>query len=334
MSPAPPRPDHDDRPAGAGPAAEPAGASPAGGARRPPRPPGSGAEGGGGGAGGGGAARGGTRNRWIVLAAFGASMVASLGLTVVYAAGGQPQAEGALLGVALGGIAVGLAVFARAALPGGHFVEPRDIVPHAVAERPGVTAAYEAGAEPIGRRQTLARAFGAALVLLGVAALFPIRSLGTRPGRSLFRTQWRAGRRAVGETGGPIRPGELDVNSVVTVFPEGHTDAADSQTLLIRLPEDVVAPGPEGWAVDGVVAFSKICTHAGCPVGLYQAETYELFCPCHQSTFSVLEAAKPTFGPATRRLPQLPIGVDPDGFVVALSDYTEPVGPGFWGRPR
>jgi ubiquinol-cytochrome c reductase iron-sulfur subunit len=85
--------------------------------------------------------------------------------------------------------------------------------------------------------------------------------------------------------------------------------------------------------VSGVVAFSKICTHAGCPVGLYQAETQELFCPCHQSTFSVPEGAKPTFGPATRPLPQLPIGVDEDGFVISLSDYTEPVGPGFWNRP-
>jgi ubiquinol-cytochrome c reductase iron-sulfur subunit len=120
---------------------------------------------------------------------------------------------------------------------------------------------------------------------------------------------------------------------VVTVFPEGHEDAADSQTLLIRLPDDVTAPGPSDWSVSGVVAFSKICTHAGCPVGLYQAETQELFCPCHQSTFSVPEGAKPTFGPATRPLPQLPIGVDEAGFIISLSDYTEPVGPGFWNRP-
>jgi ubiquinol-cytochrome c reductase iron-sulfur subunit len=120
---------------------------------------------------------------------------------------------------------------------------------------------------------------------------------------------------------------------VVTVFPEAHEDAADSQTLLIRLPAGVSAPGPRDWSVSGVVAFSKICTHAGCPVGLYQAETQELFCPCHQSTFSVPEGAKPTFGPATRPLPQLPIGVNDDGYVIALSDYTEPVGPGFWNRP-
>jgi ubiquinol-cytochrome c reductase iron-sulfur subunit len=273
------------------------------------------------------------QGRARVLASFGASMLASIGLTVVYALGGDPQIEGALLGVALGGIAVGLVLFAHHMLPGGQFVEPRDIVPHATAERPGVEAAFEAGAEPIERRRIIAAAFAASLGLLGIAALFPIRSLGTGPGRALFRTEWRRGRRAVTDAGRPLRLDDLDLDSVVTVFPEGHEDAADSQTLLIRLPADVTVPGPRDWSVDGVVAFSKVCTHAGCPVGLYQAETQELFCPCHQSTFSVPDGATPTFGPATRPLPQLPIGLDDDGFVIALSDYTEPVGPGFWNRP-
>ena len=269
-----------------------------------------------------------------ILAAIGASMLASIGLTVVYALGGDPQIEGALLGVSLGGIAIGLVLFGHHMLPGDQFVEPRDVVPHATAERPGVEAAFEAGAEPIERRRAIAIAFVASLGLLGIAALFPIRSLGTGPGRTLFRTQWRRGRRAVTDSGRPLQVSDLELDSVVTVFPEGHENAADSQTLLIRLPDDVTPPGPSDWSVSGVVAFSKICTHAGCPVGLYQAETQELFCPCHQSTFSVPEGAEPTFGPATRPLPQLPIGVDEAGFIVSLSDYTEPVGPGFWNRPE
>ena len=272
--------------------------------------------------------------RGRILAAIGASMLASIGLTIVYALGGDPQIEGALLGVSLGGIAIGLVLFGHHLLPGDQFVEPRDVIPHATAERPGVEAAFEAGAEPIERRRAIAIAFVASLGLLGIAALFPIRSLGTRPGRTLFRTQWRRGRRAVTDSGRPLQVSDLDLNSVVTVFPEGHENAADSQTLLIRLPDDVTPPGPSDWSVSGVVAFSKICTHAGCPVGLYQAETQELFCPCHQSTFSVPEGAEPTFGPATRPLPQLPIGVDEAGFIVSLSDYTEPVGPGFWNRPE
>jgi quinol---cytochrome c reductase iron-sulfur subunit len=273
------------------------------------------------------------RGRGRILAAFGASMAASIGLTIVYALGGQPQLEGMLLGVALGGIAVGLVLFAHRMLPGGQFVEPRDIVPRATSQRPGVTAAFEAGAEPIERRRLIVTAFAGSLALLGVAAVFPIRSLGTRPGRQLDHTSWRRGLRAVTNAGRPLRVGDLDLNSVVTVFPEGHEDAADSQTLLIRLPAGVTPPGPPAWSTSGMVAFSKVCTHAGCPVGLYQAETQELFCPCHQSTFSVLEDARPTFGPATRPLPQLPIGLDDAGYIVALSDYTEPVGPGFWNRP-
>jgi ubiquinol-cytochrome c reductase iron-sulfur subunit len=272
--------------------------------------------------------------RGRILAAIGASMLASIGLAVVYALGGDPQIEGALLGVSLGGIAIGLVLFGHHLLPGDQFVEPRDVIPHATAERPGVEAAFEAGAEPIERRRAIAIAFVASLGLLGIAALFPIRSLGTGPGRTLFRTQWRRGRRAVTDSGRPLQVSDLDLDSVVTVFPEGHEDAADSQTLLIRLPDDVTPPGPSDWSVSGVVAFSKICTHAGCPVGLYQAETQELFCPCHQSTFSVPAGAEPTFGPATRPLPQLPIGVDDAGFIVSLSDYTEPVGPGFWNRPE
>jgi ubiquinol-cytochrome c reductase iron-sulfur subunit len=269
-----------------------------------------------------------------ILAALVVSMLASAGLTVVYVLGGEPQLEGVLLGLALGGIAVGLVLFGRHLLPGGNFTEPRDVVPHATAQRPGVAAAFEAGAEPIERRRLLVRAFAGCLALLGVAALFPVRSLGTRPGRSLVRTEWRRGRRAVGAGGEPVRPEDVDIDNVLTVFPEGHEDAADSQALLIRLPAGASVPGPDGWTVSSLVAFSKICTHAGCPVGLYQTDTQELFCPCHQSTFSVPDGGRPTFGPATRRLPQLPIGLDDDGYVIALSDFSEPVGPGFWNRPR
>jgi ubiquinol-cytochrome c reductase iron-sulfur subunit len=120
------------------------------------------------------------------------------------------------------------------------------------------------------------------------------------------------------------------------VFPENHTDAADSQTLLIRLSptEYEGEPGREDWAPAGHVAYSKICPHAGCPVGLYQPETRELFCPCHQSVFQVLQGARPTGGPATRALPQLPLDVDDDGYIVARGDFPEPVGPGFWSRGR
>ena len=92
--------------------------------------------------------------------------------------------------------------------------------------------------------------------------------------------------------------------------------------------------GREDWTVENIVAYSKICTHAGCPVGLYQAELGLLLCPCHQSTFDVLEWARPVFGPAARSLPQLPLALDDDGYIIATGDFSGPVGPGFWDRGR
>ena len=277
---------------------------------------------------------GGPARSTAILVALGISIAAAVAVTVVYALGGQPQLEGALLGLALGGVAVALIVFARRMLPGGHFVQVREDLPGTADERASVASAFSTGAEPMERRSLMVKMFWLAVGALGLAALFPVRSLGTRPGSSLRHTDWKRGTRVVTKNGKPVRLEEVDVNTILTVFPEDHPDSADSQTILLRLPPGVRAPGPGDWTVEGVVAFSKICTHAGCPVSLYQAQTQELFCPCHQSTFSVPQGAKPTFGPAARSLPQLPIGVDGQGFVVAMGDFTEPVGPGFWSRPR
>ncbi len=272
-------------------------------------------------------------DRWIAIA-FSVSSLASLALAGIYVAGGNPQLEGALLGVALLTIAVGLVLAAKNLLPGGADVQERDIVPSTSRQRPAVERALDQGAEFIERRRFVARLLGVALGALGLAALFPIRSLGTKPGRELFHTAWNDGLRLVTEDDEPIRPQDVAVNGVLTVFPEGQVDAADAQTLLIRLPEETVSVGRQGFAYQGFVAFSKVCTHAGCPVGLYQAETRELFCPCHQSVFAVMQAARPTGGPATRPLPQLPLGVDDHGYLIARGDFPEPVGPGFWSRGR
>ena len=274
------------------------------------------------------------RGRALILAAFCVSMAASVGLTVLYALGGQPQLEGALLGIALGGIAVGLVLFGHRMLPGDNFVEPREMVPRATAQRPGVEAAFEAGAEPIERRRLIVTAF--ACDRWPCSAPPPSsRSGRSARGRdaSSYHTSWRRGRRAVTEAGRRVRVDELDINSVVTVFPEGHEDAADSQTLLIRLPGGVKAPGPAEWSVDGVVAFSKVCTHAGCPVGLYQAETHELFCPCHQSTFVGARGRQADLWP---RHPAPAAAADRPrrrGLRHRPVRLPEPVGPGFWNRP-
>jgi len=270
----------------------------------------------------------------LAALAFVLSALASLGLAVVYVLGGQPQLEGVLLGVGLGGLAVGLIAWAKHLMPTGPFVQARKVTLGRGAELEKVEGEMEKSAATIGRRRFLGRLLAVSLGAFGVAAVFPIRSLGTRPGRALFHTSWRKGSRAVTEAGQPIRPADLPVDGVLTVFPEGAVGTEDSQTLLIRLPAGDYRPlpGREGWAPDDVVGFSKICTHAGCPVGLYRADSKELYCPCHQSVFEVLEGAKPAAGPATMPLPQLPLDVDAEGYLVARSDYTEPVGPGFWNR--
>ena len=268
----------------------------------------------------------------MVTLAFLLSTGGSIGLIVTYLKGGQPQIEGALLLVALGGIGIGLVSWAHRFLPPGPYVQEREPLSSTETERRAFAESYERGARPIERRSFLAKTLGLALGALGVAALFPIRSLGPSPGRSLFRTKWRPGRRLVTSDGFPVAVNDLSVGSVVTVFPEGFVDSADSQTVLIRVDPDQFEPlpGREDWSPDGNLAYSKVCTHAGCPVGLYEAQTQRLFCPCHQSVFEVLDGARPTAGPATRPLPQLPLEVDRSGFLRSQSDFTEPVGPAFW----
>ncbi len=271
----------------------------------------------------------------IVTCLYGVSMVAGLGLAVVYWNGGDAELEGALLAVALGGIGAGMVVWAKQFLPGGGVAEDRGRLESSDDDVARFRADFERGREEIGRRRLLLGLLLGALGALGAALLFPIRSLGPRPGRGLFNTAYAPGIRLVTAEGRPVRPDSLVVGAVITVWPEGHTEAADSPTLLVRVQDprlfqdDVVLP----WTVGGIVAYSKLCTHLGCPVGLYQAEEHLLLCPCHQSTFAVLDGARPVFGPAVRPLPQLPMGVDGEGYLIATDDYQEPVGAGFWDRP-
>ena len=270
-----------------------------------------------------------------VVVALVISIASSLALTVVYARGGQPQLEGALLAGAMGGLGIGIIVWAKELLVPEQITQERAPEPSPMDVREAAQAALAAGEEQIGRRRALVRLLLGALGALGLAAIFPIRSLGPGPGRSLFHTEWTPGASVVDGSGRAIGVRDLEVGSVVTVFPEGYAGSPVSQTLLIRVEPGSLQlpPARLAWAPDGYIAFSKICTHAGCPVGLYQQKTHQLLCPCHQSTFDVLRGASRVFGPATRALPQLPLMAGPDGLLRARSDFTEPVGPGFWDRP-
>ncbi len=260
------------------------------------------------------------------------STLAALGLAVVYWRGGQPQLEGSLLAVALGGIAFGLVTWANHLLPNEPVTGDRPPLPSREEQREGLEDDLERGGT-LSRRRLLVRTLGAAGAALGAALLFPIRSLGPAPGRSLLVTPWRDGLRLVTEDGTPVRTSDVPLDGLVTVFPEGSPGSADGQAVLIRVAGDALRPRPgrESWSPDGFVAYSKICTHAGCPVGLYEAQSHQLLCPCHQSTFDVLDGARPVFGPAAVSLPQLPLRIEGDE-LVATGDFSEPVGPAFWRR--
>ncbi len=270
-----------------------------------------------------------TPERWVSLT-FIISMLASGALVVVYLLGGQAQFEGVLLAVALGSMGAGVSVWAVKLLPAEEVTEEREVLASSKAERRAAEDAAEA--VHVTRRKMLVRLLaGAGTTMLGALAI-PSLSLGPRPGQSLFKTAWKPGLRLVDAEGAPVKAASLPMGSVTTVFPEGSEGSADSQTLVVKVEEGRLQMDEEriAWAPEGCVGYSKICTHAGCPVGLYRAESHELLCPCHQSTFDVLRGAEPTFGPADRPLPQLPMEVDEEGYLVAKGDFTEPVGPGFW----
>lgn len=269
------------------------------------------------------------------------ALLASCGLAVVYIIDDNTQLAGVCWGLAFGGLGVGLILWARDLMPGHDVIASRGH--HSVSpdgDRVAVAESLSRGIEPmVGRRTFLVKLLLPVGGVFGLVTLFPMASLGPRAKDNLSHTAWAKGIRAVTEDGTPIRPTDLPVNGILTVFPEGHMDDALASTLLINVGTDPFRITKEnaGWNIpvapdSNLVAFSKICTHASCPASLYNVESKQLVCPCHQSTFDVLLDCKPVFGPAPRSLPQLPITVNGDGYIVAQSDYTQPVGTGFWSR--
>ena len=266
------------------------------------------------------------------------AILAGIGLFIVYFAGGQTQVEGILFFIALGGFGVALGIWANHLLDAREVVEERHELSSGAAGRQAFEMALTEEVGPVlGRRSLLVKLLAGAGGALGLALLLPVLSLGPAPGSTLKRTPWARGKRVVDENGELVTIDTVPEDGFLTVFPEGAKDAADAQTLLIhvrpgslKLPPERMAGVPEGTHV----AYSKICTHAGCPVGLYRAESQSLICPCHQSQFDVSDGAKPFFGPAARPLPQLPLGVDDQGMLIAQGDFSAPVGPAFWDMNR
>jgi ubiquinol-cytochrome c reductase iron-sulfur subunit len=259
-------------------------------------------------------------------------------------------ALGLSLSIALLALGAGSILWVRQLTPNIETVEHR----HELRSDPKDRAEFEedfakgAAISQVTKRPLLRRTMLIATAPLALAPLVLLRDLGPLPGTSLRYTVWRKGLRAVTLGGNrPLRPADINVpGEMITVIPEGYQDDQDALAkagvILIKFgPGELHIPtiynsGTQlygmNWTVDNIVAYSKICTHVGCPVALYEQTTHHILCPCHQSTFDAANGADVIFGPAARALPQLPLGTDSQGYLVALSDFTQPVGPSFWER--
>jgi ubiquinol-cytochrome c reductase iron-sulfur subunit len=292
----------------------------------------------------------------VAAALFLISLVASCGFVAAYVGlevGGHGKGDvvdatlrsnlglGSAMSLAFLAIGVGMVIWVRYIMPPVELTEER----HPLASPPEDRAAFAetiiegAEASQITKRPLLRRTLIAATVPVALAPLVLLRDLGPLPGTTLRHTVWRKGMRLlVYGSDRPITPADFDsVGGMITVVPEGFQEddeaLAKATAIIIKMqPGLLKAPTNLNWTVDNIVAYSKICTHVGCPAALYEQTTHRILCPCHQSTFDAARGAQVTFGPAPRPLPQLPITTNAQGYLVAQSDFHEPVGPSFWER--
>lgn len=269
---------------------------------------------------------------------------------------------GLTLGLALLLIGIGAIQWAKKLMNDQEIVEYRHSAGSTEEDKTVSIEAWNTGVADsgFGRRPMIRNSLLGALGLLGVPAVVMLRDLGPLPGNMPSTTVWAKGVRLVNDVSGePLKPEDIEVGQLINgepaVFfeqegPDGEViepeyegvplqnAKAKAAIIVVRMrPDDITPPeGREDWGVDGILCFSKICTHVGCPISLWEQQTHHLLCPCHQSTFDLADGAKVIFGPAARPLPQLPIDVDEEGYLVALSDFPDPVGPSFWvaGNPK
>jgi ubiquinol-cytochrome c reductase iron-sulfur subunit len=276
----------------------------------------------------------------VIATCFVLGIILVAGFGFCYWVNAKPWTLGATLGGGLSFLGIGLVAWGKYLMPQGPFVEERHTLANPQEDRDALAAAIvERGGGVVKRRKLLGGLLGAGMGIFTLVAMFPLlRSLGPLPKKTLDTTDWKKGTYLVDITGRRVQVGDLAVGSIMTVYPEGtqNTDRGQAvdQTVLIRISNEnfTTMKGRETWGPKGYLAYSKLCTHLGCPVGLYEQELQVLVCPCHQSTFNVLNGAIPEFGPAPRPLPQLPLYVDASGNMRSQDGYNQPVGPGFWER--
>lgn len=292
---------------------------------------------------------------WFLLSMLGSvlAIVAYIAVPIEPGNMGSVRANNLFLGLAIAlallGVGIGGMHWARQLMSSHEVVEERHLSRGSEKSRARAVEIFELGDQESGfsRRTLIRNTLIGAVALMPLPAIVLFRDLAPAADAvdSIAHTMWTEGERlALDPTGTPIRADDVTIGSAFHVIPESLKDISHNEgyldkkalaaVLLVRLPVDRLkeAPGREGWSYDGIVAYSKICTHVGCPVALYEQQTHHLLCPCHQSTFDVTEHAKVVFGPAKRPLPQLPITVDAEGYLIAQRDFTEPIGPSFWER--
>ncbi|MGH9252091.1 MAG: cytochrome bc1 complex Rieske iron-sulfur subunit [Acidimicrobiales bacterium] len=267
---------------------------------------------------------------------------------VVAAVRDSNLALGLTLGLALFLIGAGAIHWAKKLMSSHEVIHERHELRSADDVRAAALADYELGVEEsgFGRRKMIRNSLIGAMALLPLPVIVLLRDLGPLPGDKKAHTIWNTDVRVVRDGSfEPLRPSDLEIGSLVNAMPETFEDLpesgparinerAKSPVIVVRMEPDEIsaAEGRENWNVDGILAYSKICTHVGCPINLYEQNTHHMLCPCHQSTFDLADNGRVVFGPAARSLPQLPLAVDDEGYLVAQSDFTESVGPSYWGR--
>jgi ubiquinol-cytochrome c reductase iron-sulfur subunit len=244
--------------------------------------------------------------------------------------------------LALFGIGIGAVHWAKTLMPDDERVEYRHLQRSSEEDRAAAVAILKEGAEEtgLGRRPLIRNTLIGALALIPLPAIVSLRDSGPLPKTDLRTTFWKAGLALIKDPeGGKVKASDLVIGSVVHIMPEGIEKAPDylqekakAAVLVIRLDPAKLAAKSLAGSYNGIVAYSKICTHLGCPVALYEQQTHHLLCPCHQSTFDLTDNCTVIFGPAKRPLPQLPITVDAEGYLVARAGFDQPVGPSFWER--
>ncbi|MDQ0944082.1 ubiquinol-cytochrome c reductase iron-sulfur subunit [Streptomyces sp. V1I1] len=253
-------------------------------------------------------------------------------------------ALGTTLGVALFCIGAGAVHWARTLMSDVEVADERHPIAAEPEVRAKVMADFAAGAEEsgFGRRKLIRTTMFGALALVPLSGVVLLRDLGPLPEKKLRSTLWAKGKQLINmNTNEPLRPEDIVVGSLTFAMPEGleedshdfQKEIAKAALMIVRIqPDDIKDKRELEWSHEGIVAYSKICTHVGCPISLYEQQTHHVLCPCHQSTFDLSDGARVIFGPAGHALPQLRIGVNAEGNLEALGDFEEPVGPSFWER--